>query len=291
MRSTGVVIPLYTYPTDDSWNELVQVHASHPSVPTIAVINPSNGPGGSRDRGYVTGIENLKNAGITVLGYLYTKYGQRSRSSVESEASAYKRWYNTNGIMLDEMSNTPGFESYYSSVNDYVKSLGMTYTMGNPGTGVPSSFTGVLDCFVIYENSGLPQLSVLQGFAGYEASKLAYISYGVSKLDKAFETASAAYVGWLYITDAGLPNPYDELPSYFRTEVATLDTGTSTTASKNPRDPGHDLPPAARTHRLPKPERRRTIDTTTRVRRLTMHSRGFFSMWSSTSENTNPAFG
>jgi len=213
----------------------------------IAVINPSNGPGGSRDREYVTGIENLKNAGITVLGYLYTKYGQRSRSSVESEASAYKRWYNTNGIMLDEMSNTPGFESYYSSVNDYVKSLGMTHTVGNPGTVVPASFIGTLDCLVIYENSGLPPITELQKYRGHAAPNSAYISYGVPTLDTAFEIASAAYVRWLYITHACLPNPYDTLPSYFSAEVATLDNGTSTTASREPPQSGpHPKAPRAK---------------------------------------------
>jgi len=190
---------------------------------------------------YVACIENLRNAGIAVLDDVYTKYGQRSRSSLESEVSAYKRWYNANGIMFDEMSNTPGIEGYYSSLNGYAKSLGMTYTMGNPGTTVPSSFMGALDCFVIYENAGLPLISVLQGLKGYAASKFAYISYGVSTLDTAFETASATYVGWLYITDAGLPNPYDELPSYFRTEVATLDSGISTTVSKIPHNPDRNL--------------------------------------------------
>src|SRR5712692_7987899 len=41
-----------------------------------------------------------------MLGYVNTNYGERSKSSVESEVSAYKRWYNVNGIMIDEMSNT-----------------------------------------------------------------------------------------------------------------------------------------------------------------------------------------
>jgi len=200
----------------------------------VAVINPSNGPGGSQNPEYVTGIRNLQNAGVTMLGYVYTNYGERSKSSVESEVSAYKRWYNVNGIMIDEMSNTQGFESYYSALNSYVKSLGMTCAMGNPGSVVPTSFIGTLDCLVIYENSGLPLISDLQRYRGHSAPNFAYISYSVSTLDTAFETASAAYVGWLYITDAGLPNPYDKVSSYFSAEVATLDNGTSTTGSREP---------------------------------------------------------
>jgi len=204
----------------------------------VAVINPSNGPGGSQNPEYVTGIRNLQNAGVTMLGYVYTNYGERSKSSVESEVSAYKRWYNVNGIMIDEMSNTQGFESYYFALNGYVKSLGMTYTLGNPGIVVPTSFMGTLDCLVIYENSGLPLISGLQRDRGHAPPNFAYISYGVPTLDTAFETASAAQVRWLYITDDGLPNPYDTLPSYFRAEVATLDNGTSTTASREPPQSG-----------------------------------------------------
>ena len=228
---TGVLIPLYTHPTDDSWSEVAKVHASHPSVPIIAVINPSNGPGGSQNSKYVTGIRNLQNAGVTVLGYSYTKYGQRSGSSVELEVSAYKRWYDVNGMMFDGMSNTQGFESYYSALNGHSKSLGMACTVGNPGTVVPASFIGTLDCLVIYENSGLPPIAGLQRYRGHGASNFAYISYGVSKLDTSFETLSAGYVKWLYVTDAALPNPYDRLPPYFRAEVATLDSRTSKTAS------------------------------------------------------------
>jgi len=161
--------------------------------------------------------------------------------------SAYKRWYSVNGIMIDEMSNTQGFESYYSALNGHVKSLGMTYTVGNPGTVVPTSFMGTLDCLIIYENPGLPLISELQRYRGYAAPNSAYISYGVPTLDTAFEIASAAYVRWLYITDACLPNPYDTLPSYFGAEVATLDDGTSTTASREPPQSGpHPKAPRAK---------------------------------------------
>ena len=30
-------------------------------------------------------------------------------------------------------------------------------------------------------------------------------------------------VGWVYITDATLPNPYDRLPSYWSQEVSLID--------------------------------------------------------------------
>src|SRR2546426_3547769 len=229
--SSGIVIPLYTYPTDGSWAATFQARSAHPNVPIITVINPSNGPGGSSDLNYVQGVKNFQAAGIIVLGYVATGYASQLITSLESQISSYKNWYSVNGIMFDEMSSVQGNESYYSTLNTYVKSLGMTMTMGNPGTSVPSSYIGTLDSLFIFEQSGLPTLSYLSSYSGHPKSNFAYIGYTVSPLNAAFEAASSQYAGWLYITDAGLPNPYNVLPSYFMNEVAALDPSTATTTT------------------------------------------------------------
>jgi hypothetical protein len=70
----GIAIPLYTYPTDGTWTAVINAKQSYPNVPFIAVINPSSGPGPSKDPNYVQGIKNLQAAGITVLGYVATGY-------------------------------------------------------------------------------------------------------------------------------------------------------------------------------------------------------------------------
>src|SRR5438445_10187141 len=235
--SSGVVIPLYTYPTDGSWAASLQAKNAHPNVPIIAIINPSDGPGGSSDSNYVQGVKNFQAAGIIVIGYVATGYASHGMSDLDAQISRYKNWYSVNGIFFDEMANNQGNENYYSTLNTYVKSLGMTMTMGNPGTSVPSSYIGTLDSLFIFEQSGLPTLSYLSSYSGHQKSNFAYIGYTVSPLNAAFEAASSNYVQWIYITDAGGGNPYNVLPSYFMNEVAALDAGpqsstsTSTTTS------------------------------------------------------------
>ncbi len=229
--NSGVVIPLYTYPTDGSWAATLQARSAHPNVPIIAVINPGTGPGGSSDSNYVQGVKNFQAAGIIVLGYVATGYASQLISSLESQISSYKSWYSVNGIMFDEMSSVQGNENYYSTLNTYVKSLGMTMTMGNPGTSVPSSYIGTFDSLFIFEQGGLPTLSYLSSYSGHPKSNFAYIGYTVSPLNTAFEAASSQYAGWLYITDAGLPNPYSVLPSYLLNEVAALDPSTTATTT------------------------------------------------------------
>ena len=54
--STGVMIALYTYP-DSTWDVVAQAKSAHPSVPVVAIINPNNGPGSSRDVNYVSGSD------------------------------------------------------------------------------------------------------------------------------------------------------------------------------------------------------------------------------------------
>src|SRR2546428_4218188 len=229
--NSGVVIPLYTYPTDGSWAATLQARNAHPNVPIIAVINPNNGPGGSSDSNYVQGVKDFQAAGIIVLGYVATGYASQLISSLESQASSYKNWYSLNGIMFDEMSSVQGNENYYSTLDTYVKSLGMTMTMGNPGTSVPSSYIGILDSLCIFEQSGLPTLSYLSSYSGHPKSNFAYIGLSVSTLNTSYEASSANYVQWIYITDAGGGNPYHVLPSYFMHELVALDAGPQSSTS------------------------------------------------------------
>lgn len=233
----GIAIPLYTYPTDGTWTAVIQAKQAHPNVPFLAVINPNSGPGGSNDPNYVQGIKNLQAVGIKVLGYVATGYGANSQSSVESQAASYHSWYGVDGIFFDEMSNTVGFESYYSTLNNYVHSLiSGSMTMGNPGTSVPTSFIGTMDVLVVYESGGYPPLSFIT-YPGFNPSNFASVSYGVA-MNAPFLASLSGTIAWVYTTDANLPNPYDVLPAYFASEVSTLSTmdgvTSTTTGSSTP---------------------------------------------------------
>jgi Spherulation-specific family 4 len=235
----GVVIPLYTYPTDGSWAAVASTKTSYPSVPIIAVINPNSGPGSSKDQNYVTGITNLENAGVTVIGYVATGYGTSSYSSlsnIEGQINDYKTWYpNIQGILFDEMSNSGSEASYYQSLENYVSSHGMQVTYGNPGTTVSTSLIGIFNNLCIYENPGLPSISDLnQYYSTYGKGGFSYIAYGISSLPSQSSLQSMdTYVSYIYITNLGGSNPYNGLPSYFKSEVAALASvdGSSSTTS------------------------------------------------------------
>src|SRR3989475_7327899 len=223
ISSTGIVIPLYSDPST-TWDGVVQDKLAHPSVPIVAIINPSNGPGTSKDTNYVSGIQKLQSAGIIVLGYVPTSYGNRSTSLVEDDINSYKNWYNVNGIKFDQMSTNATLENYYSNLTNYTKSLGMTLTVGNPGRDTIPGYIGTVDFLTIYEGSGLPSIAFLGGWhTGYPKSNFAIVAFGVSSLNSSYIAKVSNYVGHLYITDDDLPNPYDTIPAYFGNLLAYLD--------------------------------------------------------------------
>jgi len=217
---TGVIVPLYSYPGSD-WSTVASVKEAYPAVPLIAIINPSNGPGSSQDPNFVSGITLLESAGVTVLGYVHTSYAARSIDSVIADVNSWKQMYHINGIFFDEMSNVSGYENYYSTLNSYSRSLGYTLTVGNPGSTVPASYLGTMDNILIYENSGLPSSSSLSNL-GFQKSDFSFVSYDMSALNATFISSASQSAAYLYITNQGLPNPYNIIPPYFGTLVSIL---------------------------------------------------------------------
>jgi hypothetical protein len=225
--ATGLIVPLYSYP-GSNWTNLVWAKQVNENVPIIAVVNPNDGPGWSQDINFVLGINTLQSAGVSVIGYVWTDYGARSITNAEADILAYKNWYGVNGIYLDQMSNIPGWEWYYSTLNSYAKSLGMTLVVGNPGASVPPSFVGTVDSIVIYENSGSPSLSSLSQYQGEGKGNFAVVAYSVSSLDAAYVQAASSDIGYIYLTDGAWPNPYSSDASYLdglAQTLASIDVG------------------------------------------------------------------
>ncbi len=221
---TGLIIPLYTYPTSTTWTKVASVKSTYPSVPMLVIINPSDGPGTSQDSNYVNGIQKLQSVGITVLGYVSTGYAQKSLSEVSSDINSYATFYpSMNGIFFDEMSTLISAVIYYQDACEYAISNGFIYTIGNPGAKTSTSYISTVNNLVIYESKGLPSLTSLR-YLGYDKSHFSVIAYGVSTLDKSYVKSLTSYVQYMYITNDNLPNPYDSLPPYFNELAGTLDT-------------------------------------------------------------------
>jgi hypothetical protein len=201
--STYTVVALYMYPGSTGatqWQKVIDEKAKHPSVPVVAIFNPSSEPGGSKDSTIASWVAKLRNVGVIAIGYTYDNYGTRSLYDLNRDADKYKYWYNADGLFIDEFTNKAGFEKHYRDVTAYAKSIGMKMTMGNPGTDVPKSYIGTVDVINITEGRGYMPISWLQYCVQcsadrgwhyqYDKRNFAYIRYDISTLDTTFETDS-----------------------------------------------------------------------------------------------------
>ena len=223
--AAATIVPLYTYPTDPSWNTVIAAKAAHPTVGVIAAVNPANGPGAAPDPAYASGIAQLNAAGIKVIGYVATGYAVNSAAAVKADIDRWRTFYpgQIGGIFFDEQSNRAGDVPYYRDLSQHAKAQGLSFTVGNPGTDSAPEYIGALDTMLIYESSGLPSVSQLGGWhASHAKSNFGVIPHAAS-FDAAFVRNARQYVQYIYLQNDTLPNPWDSVPPYFGDLLAALE--------------------------------------------------------------------
>lgn len=219
-EKTGLIVPLYSYPGTD-WNTLVKEKSSHPSVPIVAIINPDSGPG-VKDTNYVYGVQKLQSAGIRVIGYIYT--ANVGYDNITRDIDEYKNWYNVNGIFFDQMSNVKGNETFYAHLSNYSRSVGLNFTVGNPGVDTLPSYIGTVNNMVLYDKPNLPPVLSYEGWhKNFTKSNFSLVSYGVGGIDKVYVQNMSKLVQYMYITNGTLPNPFKSIPGYLDDLVNVLD--------------------------------------------------------------------
>lgn len=78
-----MLIPLYSFPTDADpksgntyWNEVATAAKTSPKVDITVIIDPNNGPNSNGpDQNYKDGLNELRAAGVHILGYVFTGRG------------------------------------------------------------------------------------------------------------------------------------------------------------------------------------------------------------------------
>ena len=130
------------------------------------------------------------------------------------------------------MSNKPGHESYYSTQTSLSHSDGLSLVVGNPGTGVPSTYFGTTDVLLTDESPGLPTTSRLQQVTmGRPPAGFAVLSYDVPGLSFSSVNLLSQYASMIYVTSGTAPFPYLSLPGYLSTLLADVQAVSPTTFS------------------------------------------------------------
>jgi hypothetical protein len=225
----SVLVPAYFYPTPGGdWDRLA---AAAGKIHLDAILNPDNGPGPAQDPNYVQAVNKFRGAGGHVLGYVYTNYGNRSLAAVEADVKSYISFYPIDGIFVDQMTsdNNAAHYAYYGSLYHYIKTQNSSYQVfGNPGTNTQEAYLtrSTANTLVIFENdTGYDTFSPSPWVFNHQPSHFANLVLNVPSAAAMQNDLHLAYhrnTGWVYVTDATLPNPYDRLPSYWDQEVAAV---------------------------------------------------------------------
>ena len=225
-----ILVPAYFYPNGPGlkeWTTLIQ--SAKGKVTLYAVVNPSNGSGATANADYAKIIQKAKTAGIRLIGYISTRYGERPIEEVEAEV---KRWFDLypdiSGIFIDEFSADEQYVEYYASLKQSL--LGTSpkaEIFANPGTNVTESSVtqGLADTFFLFENRAavLPELQLPGWLKDYPPDRFGVLIYdeaNTEAMTKHLEWAQKTGIAWVYITDrhqnGGVLNPWTALPTYWR---------------------------------------------------------------------------
>ncbi len=220
----GIIVPLYLYPWDsttNTWNTTFLNYLKNLrsyKIPSITVINPSNGAGNVQDLVYVRAIRMLKSAFSFVAGYVPTNYG--NSPNVVQEVIKWKKMYpDIDGIFLDEVPTQNIYVNQYKQYDSTIKALGFKFTILNPGTFVDKDFylKNVGDIIIEWENSTVPTEADYEKDWEYSPRELPSFkrgaiihSYTLSNTSQFNQMVGllAKYNGWVYVApDNTFSNP------------------------------------------------------------------------------------
>ncbi len=220
-----ILLPLYIYPMwwDPALYQWPRVVQAAQKAEIWAIINPASGPGGPPNADYERGLSDLAQAGVTMLGYVWTNYGARSIAEVKAEVDIYAQHFlprGVKGIFYDGVNSSAAWLPYYRELYEYAKAQGFLWVVLNPGITIAEEYLaeGVGDVIVIFEDSYAQFLGhVLPDYVGhYPRERFAILVWGVPSLEEAKEVLRRSPgIGFVHCTDDTPPNEWDTLPTYW----------------------------------------------------------------------------
>jgi len=217
-----MIVPAYWQP-DSQWQRII---ADAPTVGMI-IFNPASGPGTATDPAYPPVIAQAQAAGIRVLGYVSTNYGQRAEADITADVNGYYSLYSPSGIYFAEgptESDCDTLQPLYQRLASLVQSHDQKFVA--IGTRYCPTFITFSDLMVEFAET----YAMYQGYTspswmpGGSPQRFCHFVSEVPP-DAAADVLSRALrlgAGWVYTTDGTAPNPWGALPSYYDQEVAAL---------------------------------------------------------------------
>jgi hypothetical protein len=236
-----MLCPLYHYPywkdpDAYTWDDIA---AAGSDIPITVIINPENGPGGANSPNYdfKKGLKDLTKGGVEIIGYVPTEYGTRNIKYVKSDIKKYNDDftdgdnYSVTGIFLDQVKNTTDRNTlaYYRELWHYVKNSSDTPNLDllvlNPGINTPEVFLDYADVIIVFEGKFSEWINYAPDsyMVNYAPNRFSYLVHstmgGRGEMENAIDLGAKRNILYGFVTDDLLPNPWDNLPSFWDEEI------------------------------------------------------------------------
>lgn len=263
VSSTGVILPLYLYPSTTwndgaaNWSPAFKAMADYPSLQWLAVVNVASGPGptympGNNDINYIAGVSKLNSyPNVKTIGYVRTDYAKAPMAEITKNITTWANWasysasnISIHGLFIDESSNL----AYMTNVTAFARNaFGSKITIYcHFGAQAPADFykicdaVGSFESYASYLSTQTMQNTIPAGFASqagiiihHFAGKTADgITADINSLNSYIQGMVKGGLGWLYFctdyfTSMSLgPATVGQVAT--DTVLATASTGTST---------------------------------------------------------------
>jgi hypothetical protein len=229
-RRLRLLVPAYIYPAGkgrEPWRRLIDAAAK---VDLVAIVNPDSGPGVERNPVYASAIAEAADSGVKLVGYVHTQYGERPAAEVKGDIDAWVRFYpRIVGFFLDQQPQDPRHAADFADIAAHARGkLRDAIVITNPGVPCDEEYlarraSDVVCVFANYE--GFASFELPAPLKDYDPSHFAALAYQVTDAEAmrfVLKEAIIKQIGYIYVTDGKLPNPWGQLPAYWDAEVDAL---------------------------------------------------------------------
>ena len=215
-----LIVPAYYYPNTNHWKK----SSIKGLGGGVMIMNPASGPGYEKNIDYEKGIRTARKNGVIVYSYVATDYGKKSSAMVKEEILKYHNWYEVQGVFFDETSSSANEVPYYKMLVEFVRQQGIDRVILNPGVTPDEKYlsevlTKANDMVVIFEGAltDYSNWKEPDWVKKYPKAKFSHLVYAVPEKSwkDIWEKSKKHWVGFLYLTDDILNNPWDTLPTYW----------------------------------------------------------------------------
>src|SRR5207249_3576007 len=109
-----LLVPAYFYPGGAGSAEWRRLLEAPDAAAVVIIVNPDSGPGKAADPKYERVIDQARDKGFTLIGYVSTKYAKRPIREVKEDVDRWVKLYpRVQGIFFDEQASAADRVDYY----------------------------------------------------------------------------------------------------------------------------------------------------------------------------------